>query len=109
MIVLLSYSTSWCQNKVTIPFTGVVEQGDTLIEVPISTIKIANSKMVELKYQKQINAGLKEIVLNDSIIIKGLQNNIAVEQNKSKKYKKQRNIVGGTGIGLLILLIISLL
>jgi len=109
MIVLLSYSTSWCQNKHTIPFTGVLEQGDTLVEVPISTIKIANSKMVELKYEKQINAGLKEIVSNDSIIIKGLQNNIAVEQNKTKKYKKQRNIVGGTGIGLLILLIISLL
>lgn len=109
MIVLLSCSTSWCQNKHTIPFTGVVEQGDTLVEVPISTIKIANSKMIELKYEKQINANLREVVLNDSIIIKGLQNNIVVEQNKSKKYKKERNIAGGAGIGLLILLIISLL
>ena len=65
--------------------------------------------MVELKYQKEINANLKQVVANDSIIIKGLQNNIIVEQNKSKKYKRQRNIAGGAGISLLILLIISLL
>ena len=109
MIVLLSCSTSWCQNNASIPFTGVVEQGDTLIEVPISTIKIANSKMIELKYEKQINQNLKEVVLNDSIIIKGLENNVAVEKQKTKKAKTQRNVAGGAGIGLLILLIISLL
>ena len=108
MIVLSSYSTSWCQNSIIVS-TGVVEQSDTLIQVPISAIKIANSKMVELKYEKEINRNLREIVANDSVVIKGLQNNVLYEQCKSKKYKKQRNIVGGTGIGLLILLIISLL
>lgn len=109
MIVLLSYSTSWCQNNTTIPFTGVLEEGDTLIEVPISTIKIANSKMIELKYEKQINANLKEVVLNDSIIINGLQNNVLYEQNKAKKYKKQRNIAGGASIGLLLLSILIMI
>lgn len=109
MIVLLSYSTSWCQNKHTIPFTGVVEQGDTLIEVPISTIKIANSKMIELKYQKEINSNLKQVVVNDSIIISGLKNNLLYEQNAVKKYKKQRNIAGGAGIGALLLAILALI
>lgn len=109
MIVLLSYSTSWCQNNVTIPFTGVLAEGDTLVEVPISTIKIANSKMVELKYEKQINANLKEVVLNDSIIINSLQNNVLYEQTKAKKYKKQRNIASGAGIGAIILSIFILL
>lgn len=109
MIVLLSCSTSWCQNNTTIPFTGVLEEGDTLIEVPISTIKIANSKMIELKYEKKINANLKEVILNDSIIINGLQNNVLYEQNKAKEYKKQRNIVGGAGVGAIILSILILL
>lgn len=109
MIVLLSYSTSWCQNKHTIPFTGVLEQGDTLIEVPISTIKIANSKMIELKYQKEINANLKQVVANDSIIISGLKNNVLYEQNKAKEYKKQRNIAGGAGIGALLIAILALI
>lgn len=109
MIVLLSCSTSWCQNKHTIPFTGVLEQGDTLIEVPISTIKIANSKMVELKYQKEINANLRQVVANDSIIIAGLKNNVLYEQNKAKEYKKQRNIAGGAGIGALLVAILALI
>lgn len=109
MIVLLSYSTSWCQNKVTIPFTGVVEQGDTLVEVPISTIKIANSKMVEFKYQKEINANLRQLLANDSIIISGLKNNVLYEQNKAKEYKKQRNIAGGAGIGVLLIAILALI
>ena len=109
MIVLLSYSTSWCQNNVTIPFTGELEPTDTLVEVPLNTLRIANSKMLELKFEKEINGNLKEIMYNDSIIITSLQNNVVLEQQKSKKYKKQRNIVGGTGIGLLILLVISLL
>lgn len=91
------------------PFTGVLEQGDTLIEVPISTIKIANSKMVELKYQKEINSNLKQVVVNDSIIISGLKNNLLYEQNTVKKYKKQRNIAGGAGIGALLLAILALM
>lgn len=109
MIVLSSYSTSWCQNKHTIPFTGVLEQGDTLVEVPISTIKIANSKMTELKYQKEINAKLKQVVANDSVIIKGLQNNVLYEQTRVNKYKKQRNIAGGAGIGAIILAILAII
>ena len=88
---------------------GVVEQGDTLIEVPISTIKIANSKMVELKYQKEINANLKQVIANDSIIIAGLKNNVLYEKNKAKGYKKQRNIAGGAGIGALLIVILALI
>ena len=65
--------------------------------------------MIELKYEKQINDNLREVVLNDSIIINGLQQNIDVEKQKIKKYKKQRNIVGGAGIGLFLLLLISLI
>lgn len=109
MIVLLSYSTSWSQNNVTIPFTGVLEPTDTLVEVPLNTLRIANSKMLELKFEKEINGNLRQIITNDSIVINSLQNKVAIEQNNAKKYKRQRNVVGGTGIGLLILLLISVL
>ena len=65
--------------------------------------------MVELKYQKEINANLKQVVLNDSIIISGLKNNVLYEQNKAKEYKKQRNIAGGAGIGALLVAILALI
>ena len=65
--------------------------------------------MVELKYQKEINANLRQVVANDSIIISGLKNNVLYEQSKAKEYKKQRNIAGGAGIGAIILSILVLI
>lgn len=65
--------------------------------------------MVELKYEKEINADLRQIVKNDSVIINALKQEVDYNQAQSKKYKKQRNVVSGAGVGVLILLIISLL
>ena len=108
MIVLLNCSTSWCQND-TISSTGVVEQKDSLVLVPISALKVANAKMTELKYQKEINADLRKIINNDSAIISTLTQNVINNKQQAIKYKKQRNIVGCGGIGAILLLIISLL
>lgn len=108
MIALLSYSSSWCQNN-HIPSTGDLEQTDSLVLIPISALKIANAKMVELKYEKEINVELKEIIHNDSIIISSLKSLVVSKENDIKTYKKQRNIATGTGLGLTILLIIALL
>ena len=110
-IVVLNCSTSWCQNRVskggvepdTIPSTGVGEQIDSFVSVPISFIKIANGKMTELKYEKEINSNLRQVVSNDSLIIDGLNyelnNCLANTEIKVKKIKKQRNILIGTTIG----------
>lgn len=120
-IVVLNCSTSWCQNKVNksgvepdiLPSTGVEEQTDTLVSVPISFIKIANGKMTELKYEKEINANLRQIVHNDSLIIYGLNyelNNCAeISEYKIKKIRKQRNILIGTTIGAAALSLLLLL
>lgn len=108
MIALLSCSTSWCQSKDTHFSTGEVEQTDSLILIPIDAIKIANSKMIELQYEKEINSNLRTIINNDSIVINNLNKNIELEQRKSKRYKRQRNFVSSVGIGTIILFIVSL-
>ena len=102
MIVVLSYSTSWCQNNV-IPSTG--ELSDSLVLVPIEAIKIANSKMIELKYQKEINDSLRSIISNDSAIISKYKELTNKKDRTINKIKKQRNsIVFGSAILILLAL-----
>lgn len=115
-IVLLTCFTSWCQND-TIPFTGELDE-DTIVCLPIGTIKVANSKMIELEYEKEINECLNEVVSNDSVIISTLNNNIDVlekqiltNNKKSKQYKTQRDVAIGTtsGVGVTCIVLILLL
>ena len=102
-IVVSNSFTSWCQsNDVdTIPSTGGREQTDSLVLVPVSALKQANAKMVELKYEKEINSNLKEVIKNDSVIKLGLENNIVYYKSalkdktkEAKKYKKQKTFLG---------------
>ena len=69
--------------------------------------------MIELKYEKEINSNLRNIIINDSIIIDELNNTIIKNENIYKKniskVKKERNISYGISIGSIILFIISLL
>lgn len=105
MIVLLNYSNSWSENSIISSTGGVPDS----VLVAVDDLRAANAKMVELKYEKEINADLRQIVKNDSIAIVALREDNAAIAAQAKKYKKQRNITGGTGIGVLLLLIISLL
>ena len=113
-IALLSCSTSWCQtNKdASLSSTGGVEQTDTVC-IPVELLKVANAKMVELEYEKQINENLRAVVSNDSIIINDLRNTIehneVVYTTNINKVETQRNIAIGTSAVLLVLFIISLL
>lgn len=104
-IVLLSCSKSWSENNITLSTGGVPDS----VLVAVDDLRVANAKMVELKYEKEINADLRQIVKNDSVIINALKQEVDYNQAQSKKYKKQRNVVSGAGVGVLILLIISLL
>lgn len=109
IVLLLSYSTSWCQNNNT-------SYQDSVL-VPIEALKIANAKMVELEYEKEINTELRNVIKTDSTIIDALNINLNACENGCKdkvdKVKKQRNIAIGAGSGasaflLLLLLIIAL-
>lgn len=121
MIVLLwSYSTSWCQSNFndSILLTGEEMQTDSVL-VPISALRVANTKMIELQYEKEINKNLQYIIQNDSLLIDDVSTNLSaceVEYNEKdaevKEMKKQRNIAIGAGsctsLLFLILLIIAL-
>lgn len=121
LILLLTYSISWCQND-TIPSTGVVEQDSVL--VPIQALRVANAKMIELKYEKAINENYRQTIELDSKIINALENNLyncALELEEQintcdkeiTKIKRQRNTAIGVGTGtstaLLVILLLILL
>lgn len=93
----------------TIPSTG--RQDSVLIAY--DDLRKVNSKLIELKYEKDINEKLNAIISNDSIAIDNLKRRIDIVQRDSKreldKVRKQRNIAGGIGLGAIILLIISIL
>ena len=118
MIVLqLGCFTSYAQSdSIAISFT---DKKDSAL-VPIELLRIANSKMIELKYEKEININLREIIKNDSILIDDVSTLCNYYERKcieDEKYytekiqnlKTQRNIFGGTSTGLLLFLLILLL
>lgn len=115
MIALLSYSTSYCKSddEYGISSTGEVEQTHDSVFVSIEDLKTVNSKLIELKYEKEINKNLEDIVRNDSVVIESMkinQNNLINTYNKEiKNIKKQRNIYGIISIGLAVLLGISII
>ena len=114
MILLVSnYSMSWSQND--IPSTGGLSKADSVF-VSLQAIKIANAKMIELKYEKEINKHYLDVICADSIIIDCLRNNAEYNKmNYEKEIKyitKQRNraiaIGSGSSLLLFILLIIAI-
>lgn len=107
MIVLLSYSSSWSENNAPIPSTGGLTNDSVL--VAIDDLRAANAKMIELRYEKEINNSLKEIIKNDSIAIVALREDNNIAAAEAKKYKRQRNVAGGASGVLVILLILALL
>ena len=99
MIVLLSYSTSWCQNdNDTIPSTGVLTATPDSVLIAFDDIRKANAKMVELKYQKEINYSLRSIIKNDDIIMREYSSNVDALKKQIKQVKRQRNLAVGGGI-----------
>ena len=103
MIVLLNYSTSWCQNDNTTSSStgGLTAKSDSIL-IAYDDLRKANAKMVELKYEKEINDSLRSIISNDEIIMRKYNSNI----NALKKQIKQENrkykvtVLGGLLISL---------
>lgn len=97
MIALLSYSTSWCQSKInTISSTGGLTD-TTHVYITYDALRKANAKMIELKYQKEINDSLQSIIANDEYIIKVYDNNAKVLNKQLSKAKRERNMaISGT-------------
>lgn len=117
IVLQLGCFTSYAQSdSITISLT---DKKDSAL-VPIELLRIANSKMLELKYEKEININLREIIKNDSILIDDVSTLCNYYERKcieDEKYytekiqnlKTQRNVFGGTSTGLLLILLILLL
>lgn len=108
MIVLLSCSINLSGSNPYIPSTGELVNQDS-VNVSIDDLRIVNSKLVELKYEKEANKILKNIVHNDSCIIVDNDKTIGKLKTKVKKVTKQRNMIGVAGAASIILFIISIL
>ena len=108
-IALLGCFTNLLANDAdNFPTGEVVEQTDSVM-IAYDDLRIVNSKLVELDYEKQINANLRQVIANDSIIINDY-NAINTRLNQDcKRYIRQRNIAIGGGIFITILGTILLL
>lgn len=101
MIVLLGYSTNLYASNPTDSLnfsTGEIVIPEDSVLISYNDLRIVNSKLIQLDYEQQINANLRNIIKNDSIIIKDykvLNDRI----NKSrKKVIRQRNTAIGAGV-----------
>ena len=98
-IVLLSCSTSWCQNdNATISSTGELTASPDSVLIAFDDLRKANAKMVELKYEKEINDSLRSIIKNDDIIMRKYSSNVNALKKQITQAKKQRNLAVGGGL-----------
>lgn len=116
MIVLLgSYSRSWCQseiNNIVHPPRGV-NTTDTVVSVPISMIKVANAKIIKSKLYKDIIEEQDSIINLQKLKYNTINNEIKILQcnldntnkvndnlNKSIERIKRNNryLVGGGAV-----------
>ena len=83
MIVLLgSYSRSWCQseiNNVVHPPRGV-NTTDTVVSVPISMIRVANTKIIKSKLYKDIIEEQDSIISLQKLKYNTINNEIKILQ-----------------------------
>lgn len=99
MIVLLSCSISWCQNdNATISSTGELTASPDSILIAFDDLRKANAKMVELKYEKEINDSLRSIIKNDDAIMREYSRNVDALKKQITQTKKQRNLAVGGGL-----------
>ena len=99
MIVLLSCSTSWCQNdNATISSTGELTASPDSVLIAFDDLRKANAKMVELKYEKEINDSLRSIIKNDDVIMREYSRNVDALKKQVKQTKRQRNLAIGGGV-----------
>lgn len=106
--MLLSYSTSWSKNDGCITSTGGLNAPPDSVLIAVSDLRVATAKMLELKYEKEINEKLRTVVANDSVSIVKLRELVDRTNEEKKVLRTQRNIFQGTTIVSVILLIISL-
>lgn len=112
MTVLLSYSTNLLANNSDMDSlhssTGGVDHSKDSVLISYDDLRLVNSKLIELDYEKQINTNLRNIITNDSIVIQNYQ---GLNNRINKDYKKvirQRNIMFGGAVVLFLTTLITI-
>lgn len=115
-IVLLGCSINLLASNTGIGYkhlsTGgvVVEDAGVKDSVLISydDLRLVNSRLIELDYEKKINTTLRSVIANDSIIIQHYKSNTALMNKSYKKAIRQRNLAisGGTLFSIVTLLLL---
>lgn len=112
---------SWCQSDITnVPSTGEIINSDTIINVPISSIRKANVLIIERNYLLDINVQQdsiinlhKHYISEQDSIIEGFKNSIEktnkINKDIAKKYERERKkvVILGTSTGILAAIVIS--
>lgn len=97
MIVLLSYSINLSASSPADTFYGAANTEDSVL-IAYDDLRNVNSKLIELKYEKDINARYKNIIKNDSLIISSYVNDTNNLIRKNRKLTKQNR---GLTIGII--------
>lgn len=79
------------------------------IKVSINDLRKANTKLIQLDYEKAINKNLRQIIVNDSVLAEQARQKYILLDRSCKKIKKQRNIGVGAAIGGILLFVISII
>ena len=106
--LLMKCGSNYCQNNIAqTSSTGGLATDSVLVSY--DDLRKANAKMIELKYEKEINEKLTKVVKNDSIVIESQTNYINDLLYKNVRLKKQRNILLGTTGGAIIVGILGII
>lgn len=107
MIVLLNCSMNLFGSNTNDSSTGELASDSVLIAY--DDLRIVNSKLVELKYEKEINSKLRQTIHNDSIIYLNVSQ-LNDKLNKDyKKVSKQRTIFGSVALAAIVSTIVLLI
>lgn len=117
MIVLLSCSINLLASNIGIGHTNLSTGGvvveDSIVKdsvlISYDDLRLANSKLIELDYEKKINTTLRSVIANDSIIIRHYKSNTALMNKSYKKVIRQRNLTIGGGLLFSIVTLLLLL
>lgn len=106
MIVLFGCSINLLASNTNMSYThlstGGVVGKDTIVEdsvlISYNDLRLANSKLIELDYEKKINTTLRNVITNDSIIMQYYKRNNTLLNKSYKRAIRQRNIAISGGI-----------